>query len=93
MRAYLATLLPYVVCTMYTHAWPAMHYYVVRAAAPATQPIHDCHQYMLPVLLVSCGMQPFQGIDDSGDPHHRFLMFRRIGMVYYAQVSIKCQWS
>ncbi|WIA24014.1 hypothetical protein OEZ85_013638 [Tetradesmus obliquus] len=28
---------------------------------------------------------PFQGIDEVNDPHHRFLMFRRIGMVQYAQ--------
>jgi hypothetical protein len=34
-------------------------------------------------------MQPFQGIDDSGDQHHRFLMYRRIGMVQYAQVRVQ----
>jgi hypothetical protein len=33
-------------------------------------------------------LQPFQGIDDTGDPHHRFLMFRRVGMAQYAQVRL-----
>lgn len=33
---------------------------------------------------------PIQGVDDVTDTAHRFLQYRRIGMLYYAQVCSVC---